>query len=59
MLLLQYGNMGRDLALYNTELFATKVKPQLEGLFENEWENRWWSKPLPRAERSTPRPVAR
>jgi alkanesulfonate monooxygenase SsuD/methylene tetrahydromethanopterin reductase-like flavin-dependent oxidoreductase (luciferase family) len=59
MLLLQYGNMGRDLAFYNTELFATKVKPQLEGVFEDAWENRWWPKPLPRAERSTPRPVTR
>lgn len=59
MLLLQYGNMGRDLAFYNTELFATKVKPQLEGLFEDEWENRWWPRPLPPAERSTPRPVLR
>jgi alkanesulfonate monooxygenase SsuD/methylene tetrahydromethanopterin reductase-like flavin-dependent oxidoreductase (luciferase family) len=59
MLLLQYGNMGRDLAFYNTELFATKVKPQLEGLFEDEWENRWWPRPLPRAERATPRPVLR
>ena len=47
MLLLQFGNMGSDLALYNTELFAKQVKPQLAGLFEDEWENRWWPKPLP------------
>jgi alkanesulfonate monooxygenase SsuD/methylene tetrahydromethanopterin reductase-like flavin-dependent oxidoreductase (luciferase family) len=58
MLLLQFGNMGRDLTLHNTELFATKVKPQLEGLFEDEWENRWWPRPLARAERVAPRPVA-
>ena len=31
MLLLQFGNMGRDLTLYNTELFAKQVKPQLAG----------------------------
>jgi alkanesulfonate monooxygenase SsuD/methylene tetrahydromethanopterin reductase-like flavin-dependent oxidoreductase (luciferase family) len=55
MLLLQYGNMNRDLTLYNTELFAKKVKPQLANLFENEWENRWWPKPLPAAERARPR----
>jgi alkanesulfonate monooxygenase SsuD/methylene tetrahydromethanopterin reductase-like flavin-dependent oxidoreductase (luciferase family) len=55
MLLLQFGNMGRDLALYNTELFAKKVKPQLQDLFEKEWENRWWPKPLPAAERARPR----
>jgi alkanesulfonate monooxygenase SsuD/methylene tetrahydromethanopterin reductase-like flavin-dependent oxidoreductase (luciferase family) len=55
MLLLQFGNMSRDVALFNTELFAKQVKPQLEGLFENEWENRWWPKPLPEKERARPR----
>ena len=29
MLLLQFGNMGKDLAKYNTKLFAEKVMPQL------------------------------
>jgi alkanesulfonate monooxygenase SsuD/methylene tetrahydromethanopterin reductase-like flavin-dependent oxidoreductase (luciferase family) len=57
MLLLQYGNMGRDLTFYNTELFAKKVKPQLAGLFENEWENRWWPQPLPAEERVRPRAI--
>lgn len=57
MLLLQYGNMSRDLTFYNTELFAKKVKPQLAGLFENEWENRWWPRPLPAAERARPREI--
>jgi len=57
MLLLQYGNMGRDLTFYNTELFAKKVKPQLAGLFENEWENRWWPQPLPAEERVRPREI--
>jgi alkanesulfonate monooxygenase SsuD/methylene tetrahydromethanopterin reductase-like flavin-dependent oxidoreductase (luciferase family) len=52
MLLLQYGNMSKELTLYNTELFAKRVMPQLRGLFENEWENRWWPKPLPRDERA-------
>ena len=48
MLLLQFGNMSRELALYNTELFAKRVMPQLADLFDDEWENRWWPKPLPR-----------
>jgi alkanesulfonate monooxygenase SsuD/methylene tetrahydromethanopterin reductase-like flavin-dependent oxidoreductase (luciferase family) len=52
MLLLQYGNMSKELSFYNTELFAKRVMPQLRGLFENEWENRWWPKPLPRDERA-------
>jgi len=59
MLLLQFGNMSRDLTLYNTELFAKKVKPQLAGLFEREWENRWWPRPLPDAQRALPRELAR
>jgi len=59
MLLLQYGNMNKDLVYYNTEMFAKKVKPQIEGLFEDEWENRWWPQPLEKAERATPREVTK
>ena len=55
MLLLQFGNMGKDLTLYNTELFAKRVAPQLRGLFEDQWENRWWPAPLPEAERARTR----
>jgi alkanesulfonate monooxygenase SsuD/methylene tetrahydromethanopterin reductase-like flavin-dependent oxidoreductase (luciferase family) len=58
MLLLQYGDMGRDLTAYNTELFAKRVLPQLRDLFEDEWENRWWPRPLPREERAAPRGLA-
>jgi alkanesulfonate monooxygenase SsuD/methylene tetrahydromethanopterin reductase-like flavin-dependent oxidoreductase (luciferase family) len=54
LLLLHFGDMSRDLTRYNTDLFARKVMPQLEDLFENEWEDRWWPKPLPRAERKIP-----
>jgi alkanesulfonate monooxygenase SsuD/methylene tetrahydromethanopterin reductase-like flavin-dependent oxidoreductase (luciferase family) len=59
MLLLQFGNMSKDLAFYNTELFAKKVAPQLRGLFENEWENRWWPKPLPAVARASARELRR
>ena len=54
MLLLQYGNMSKDLAFHNTELFAKRVMPQLRNLFESEWENRWWPKPLPAEQRAIP-----
>jgi alkanesulfonate monooxygenase SsuD/methylene tetrahydromethanopterin reductase-like flavin-dependent oxidoreductase (luciferase family) len=54
MLLLQYGNMDRDTTLYNTELFAKRVLPQLRGLFEDEWENHWWPRPLAREQRALP-----
>jgi alkanesulfonate monooxygenase SsuD/methylene tetrahydromethanopterin reductase-like flavin-dependent oxidoreductase (luciferase family) len=59
MLLLQFGNMSKDLAFFNTELFAKKVAPQLKGLFESEWENRWWPKPLPAASRASARELHR
>jgi alkanesulfonate monooxygenase SsuD/methylene tetrahydromethanopterin reductase-like flavin-dependent oxidoreductase (luciferase family) len=59
MLLLQFGNMSKDLAFFNTELFAKKVAPQLKGLFESEWENRWWPKPLPAASRASARELRR
>jgi alkanesulfonate monooxygenase SsuD/methylene tetrahydromethanopterin reductase-like flavin-dependent oxidoreductase (luciferase family) len=55
MLLLQFGNMSRDLTYHNTELFAKKVMPQIRDLFENEWEDRWWPKPLPAERRAQPR----
>ena len=45
MLLLQFGNMGKELTMYNTRLFAEKVLPQLRGHF-SEWEDRWWPKPM-------------
>jgi alkanesulfonate monooxygenase SsuD/methylene tetrahydromethanopterin reductase-like flavin-dependent oxidoreductase (luciferase family) len=45
MLLLQFGNMKKDLANYNTRLFAERVMPQLKGLF-SEWEDRWWPQPM-------------
>ena len=51
MLLLQFGNMGKDLAKHNTRLFAEKVMPQLQGLFA-EWEDRWWPQPMERGLRA-------
>jgi len=59
MLLQQFGNMERDLAAYNTRLFAEKVMPQLRGLFDDQWEDRWWPKPLPKAARTAPQPLPR
>jgi alkanesulfonate monooxygenase SsuD/methylene tetrahydromethanopterin reductase-like flavin-dependent oxidoreductase (luciferase family) len=54
MLLCQFGNMGKDLAKYNTKLFAEKVMPQLTDTF-SEWEDRWWPRPMHRDARA---PVA-
>jgi alkanesulfonate monooxygenase SsuD/methylene tetrahydromethanopterin reductase-like flavin-dependent oxidoreductase (luciferase family) len=60
MLLMQFGNMKKELAMYNTKLFAEKVMPQLSNLF-SEWEDRWWPQPMARDARAalTPfRPAA-
>jgi alkanesulfonate monooxygenase SsuD/methylene tetrahydromethanopterin reductase-like flavin-dependent oxidoreductase (luciferase family) len=51
MLLLQFGNMSKELATYNTGLFAEKVLPQLRDVF-GEWEDRWWPRPMNSGERA-------
>jgi alkanesulfonate monooxygenase SsuD/methylene tetrahydromethanopterin reductase-like flavin-dependent oxidoreductase (luciferase family) len=53
MLLLQFGNMGKELAKYNTRLFAEKVMPRLRHI-HSQWEDRWWPRPMGRAERAAP-----
>ncbi len=51
MLLLQFGCMGKDLANYNSRLFAEKVMPQLTDVFAD-WEDRWWPQPIDRVARA-------
>jgi alkanesulfonate monooxygenase SsuD/methylene tetrahydromethanopterin reductase-like flavin-dependent oxidoreductase (luciferase family) len=51
MMLLQFGNMGKDLAKYNTKLFAEKVLPRLSHI-HSEWEDRWWPQPMAATERA-------
>ena len=54
MLLMQFGDMSKQVAMHNTELFAKRVMPQVQSLFDDEWENHWWPKPLPASERARP-----
>jgi alkanesulfonate monooxygenase SsuD/methylene tetrahydromethanopterin reductase-like flavin-dependent oxidoreductase (luciferase family) len=51
MLLLQFGNMSKDLTRYNTKLFAEQVMPKLKGHFDG-WEDRWWPQPMAAAQRA-------
>jgi alkanesulfonate monooxygenase SsuD/methylene tetrahydromethanopterin reductase-like flavin-dependent oxidoreductase (luciferase family) len=51
MLLLQFGNMSKDLCRYNTKLFAEQVMPKLKGHFDG-WEDRWWPQPMEAALRA-------
>ena len=57
LLLLQFGNMNAQLTRYNTDMFAKHVLPQIKDLFEDEWEDKWWPKPLPAARRRTAQSV--
>jgi hypothetical protein len=45
MLLMQFGNMSKELTKYNTQLFAERVMPKLKPKFA-EWEHRWWPRPM-------------
>jgi alkanesulfonate monooxygenase SsuD/methylene tetrahydromethanopterin reductase-like flavin-dependent oxidoreductase (luciferase family) len=58
MALLQFGNMGSELTRYNTRLFAEQVMPQLKDLFTDQWEDRWWPKPLAKQQRVQPQRMA-
>jgi alkanesulfonate monooxygenase SsuD/methylene tetrahydromethanopterin reductase-like flavin-dependent oxidoreductase (luciferase family) len=56
MLLLQYGNMSKELTRYNTRLFAEQVKPKIQGMFP-EWEDRWWPNPMASSQQAVPSPL--
>jgi alkanesulfonate monooxygenase SsuD/methylene tetrahydromethanopterin reductase-like flavin-dependent oxidoreductase (luciferase family) len=51
MLLLQFGNMSKQLTKYNSRLFADQVIPKLKPLFAK-WEHRWWPQPMDTAQRA-------
>ena len=51
MLLLQFGNMSKQLAKYNTKLFAEQVMPKMKDLF-SKWNDRWWPQPMETAQRA-------
>jgi alkanesulfonate monooxygenase SsuD/methylene tetrahydromethanopterin reductase-like flavin-dependent oxidoreductase (luciferase family) len=53
MMLLQFGNMSKELAKYNTRLFAEKVMPRLKHV-HSEWQDHWWPQPMAQAERAAP-----
>jgi alkanesulfonate monooxygenase SsuD/methylene tetrahydromethanopterin reductase-like flavin-dependent oxidoreductase (luciferase family) len=57
MLLMQFGNMNKQLTRYNSRLFAEKVMPTLQK-FYREWEHRWWPQPMDTALRAFAPPAA-
>jgi alkanesulfonate monooxygenase SsuD/methylene tetrahydromethanopterin reductase-like flavin-dependent oxidoreductase (luciferase family) len=48
MLLCQFGSIPHELAMENIRLTATEVVPKLRHIWEGEWEDHWWIKPLAR-----------
>lgn len=54
--LLHIGDMPMEKTLYNTEMFATRVIPQLRDIW-SEYEDHWMPQPLPADDRATPRAV--
>jgi len=46
MTLCQFGNLGREQTMRNTALYAKEVMPYLKENLWNEWEDRWYPKPL-------------
>jgi alkanesulfonate monooxygenase SsuD/methylene tetrahydromethanopterin reductase-like flavin-dependent oxidoreductase (luciferase family) len=59
MALCHFGNMSKDLVKYNLDLMGSKVLPELRGLFEDEFEDKGWPKPLAADERQMPDPSPR
>ena len=53
MVLLQMGSMPRDVAMYNTQMFAERVMPHLKDKF-NDFEDKWYPKMMPASERAVP-----
>ena len=58
MMLLQFGNLSQELTNKNTRLFAEKVMPELRDLWDDEWEDKWWIKPLAREKVAEPAAVS-
>lgn len=46
MVLNQFGSIPHDLALANIEKTAREVLPNLRHLWKDEYEDRWWPKPM-------------
>jgi len=53
MMLLQFGNMNKELAKYNTRMFAEKVMPRLQRV-HSQWEDKWWPAPMEKTQRAAP-----
>ena len=44
--LLHFGSMPHELCLKNIDLFCREVLPDLQDLWDDQWEDRWWPERL-------------
>ncbi|HLY64388.1 MAG TPA: LLM class flavin-dependent oxidoreductase [Chloroflexota bacterium] len=51
LILNQIGSMPHELAEENIRLTATEVLPKLRPIWDGQWEDRWWIRPLASAQR--------
>ncbi len=52
MVLLHIGSMPHDLTIKNIELFCREVFPHFRGMWDDQWENKWWPTTLTEKERA-------
>jgi hypothetical protein len=50
--LLHFGSMPTELCRKNIDLFCREVLPHLEGLWDDEWDDRWWPERLRKKNRA-------
>jgi hypothetical protein len=56
MLLGHFGNMSKELCSYNLRMFGEKVLPEVQGLFDDQWEDLWWPQHAVGGTRHVPAP---
>jgi hypothetical protein len=54
MVLNQFGSIPHDLAMANIKKTSQEVLPNLRHLWEGQWEDKWWPKPLAKAQAPGP-----
>ncbi|HEY7445153.1 MAG TPA: hypothetical protein VH701_22185, partial [Vicinamibacterales bacterium] len=58
MVLIQFGNMSKEVTNKNTRLFAEQVIPNLRDLWDDQWEDKWWIKPIAKERAAQPLAVS-
>jgi alkanesulfonate monooxygenase SsuD/methylene tetrahydromethanopterin reductase-like flavin-dependent oxidoreductase (luciferase family) len=54
MVLNQFGSIPRELAMQNIRLTGTEVLPRLRSIWDGQWDDHWWIKPMTGQREPTP-----